>query len=189
MSKYLLIVFLLTAGLSNAQKDSTLNTTSAIVKDLKLTNAVIISHLDKQEDRFSLEVALSEIFSNAGVKNAVSLNLIKQGGDPQILITDSMTNVLKQKGFNTLLLVSVRGYDKKFKPSSQNFSLAEDLAADNLFPLYKEEIVSVTFEFHFYRDNKLVYTDLMKISGASSREKVLRKLRKQLSKKIVKNWK
>jgi hypothetical protein len=114
---------------------------------------------------------------------------LKQGGNPQVLITDSMTNVLAQKGFNTLLLVSVRGYDKKFRPSSQNFSLAEDLAAENLFPLYKEEIVSVTFEFHFYRNGQLVYTDLLKIPGASSREKVLRKLRKRLAKKVEKDWK
>jgi len=188
MSRYLLIAFTFFTGLTYAQTDSTKSATS-LVKDLKLTNAVIISHLDKQEDRFSLEVAMSEVFSATGVKNVVSLNLLKQGGDPQVLITDSMTNVLAQKGYNTLLLVSVRGYDKKFRPSSQNFSLAEDLAAENLFPLYKEEIVSVTFEFHFYRNGQLVYTDLLKIPGASSREKVLRKLRKRLAKKVVKDWK
>jgi len=187
MYKHLLIAFTLFTGFSYAQTDSTAS--KSLVKDLKLSNAVIISHLDKQEDRFSLEIALSEVLSATGVKNAVSLNLLKQGGDPQVLITDSVTNILNQKGFNTLLLVSVRGYDKKFRPSSQNFTLVEDLAADNLFPLYKEDIVSVTFEFHFYRNNQLVYTDMLRISGASSREKVLRKLRKKLGKKIQKDWK
>ncbi len=155
---------------------------------LALNNAVIVSHLDKPEDRFSLEIALSEALTNAGIKNTVSLNLLKQGGDPQVLVSDSMTNILGAKGFNTLLLVSVRGYDKRFQPSSGNFTLVEDLAAENLFPLYKEEIVSVTFEFHFYRNGQLVHTDLIKVGGASSREKVLKKLRKLVEKRAYKKW-
>ncbi|MCC6701089.1 MAG: hypothetical protein IT221_06180 [Fluviicola sp.] len=158
-------------------------------KQLNLDNAVVISHLDKPEDRFSLEIALSESLASSGVKNTVSLNLLKQGGSPQLLIGDSMTRVLADKGFNTLMLVSVRGYDKKFQTSSGNFNLEEDLAAENLFPLYKEDIVSVTFEFHFYRAGQLVYTDMIKIGGASSREKVLRKLRKALVKRVNKKWK
>ncbi len=185
IARFSIFAFCLLALQAMGQKDST----SAIVSDLKLNNAVIISHLDKVEDRFSLEIAISETMSKANVKNAVSLNLLKQGGDPQVLITDSMTQVLQAKGLNTLMLVSVRGYDKKFKPSTQNFSLAEDLAAENLFPLYKEDIVSVTLEFHFYRGGELIYTDLLKISGATSREKVLKKLRKQLATKIQKDWK
>lgn len=185
MLKNTLLLFLLLSGTVFGQADSV----SHKVKDLKLTNAVIVSHLDKQEDRFSLEIALSEVLSRNGVKNTVSLNLLKQGGDPQVLITDSMANVLKEKGFNTMMLVSVRGYDKKFRPSSENFNIAEDLAAENLFPLYKEDIVSVTFEFHFYRNNELVYTDLLKIPGAGSRDKVLKKLRKKLVKKVNKDWK
>jgi hypothetical protein len=65
MSRYLLIAFTIFTGLTYAQTDSTKSATS-LVKDLKLTNAVIISHLDKQEDRFSLEVAMSEVFSATG---------------------------------------------------------------------------------------------------------------------------
>lgn len=179
MKNALLISFLfLGASFSFAQK-----------RALNLTNAVIVSHLDKPEDRFSLEIALSEAMASSGIKNTVSLNLLKQGGNPQILIQDSMTRILSEKGFNTLMLVSVRGYDKKFQSSSENFNLQEDLAAENLFPLYKEDIVSVTFEFHFYREGQLVYTDMIKIGGASSREKVLRKLRKALVKKVNKKWK
>ncbi|MNJ88868.1 hypothetical protein D3C87_64250 [compost metagenome] len=155
---------------------------------LKLTNALIVSHLDKQADQFSLEIAVSDVLSKARVKNMVSLNILKAGGDPQVLMTDSVTQLLKAKGINTLMLVSVRGFDNRFRPSSGNMTLAEDLAADNLFPIYKEDIVSVTFEFHFYRDGKLVYTDLLKIGGVNSRDKVLRKLRKKLGKKVVKDW-
>lgn len=161
---------------------------SAFSQELKLTNALIVSHMDKQQDRFSLEIACSEVLSNAGVKNGVSLNVMKQGGDPQVLLTDSLTQVLAAKGLNTFMLVSVRGYDKRFKVSEQKISLSEDLAIDNLFPIYKEDIVSVSFEFHFYRDGKLVYADIMKVGGAGSREKVMKKFRKKLAKKVAKDW-
>lgn len=155
---------------------------------LKLNNALVVSHLDKESDRFSLEIAVSDVLSRSKVKNTVSLNVLKSGSDPQVLMTDSLTNVLKAKGINTLMLVSVRGFDNRFRPSSGNITLAEDLAADNLFSIYKEDIVSVTFEFHFYREGKLVYTDLLRIGGAGSRDKVLRKFRKKLAKKVVKDW-
>jgi hypothetical protein len=156
---------------------------------LNLTNALVVSHLDKQEDRYSLEVAISEILAANGVKNAVSLNILKQGADPQILMSDSLTKVLAAKGINTLMLVSIRGYDRRFKRSEKKFTLAEDLSAANLFSLYKEDIVSVTLEFHFYRNGVLVGSDLMKIGGASSREAVLKKLRKKLPKRINHKWK
>lgn len=155
---------------------------------LKLNNALVVSHLDKESDQFSLEIAVSDVLSRSRVKNTVSLNVLKAGGDPQVLMTDSLTQLLKTKGINTLMLVSVRGFDNRFRPSTGNMTLAEDLAADNLFPIYKEDIVSVTFEFHFYRDGKLVYADLLKIGGAGSRDKVLRKFRKKLAKKVQKDW-
>jgi len=156
--------------------------------DLNLTNALVVSHMNNQEDRFSLEVAISETLANNGIKNAVSLNMLKQGGDPQVLLTDSVTRVLAAEGINTLMLVSIRGYDRKFKPSTQKMTLAEDLAVENLFSLYKEDIVSVTLEFHFYRNGVQVYSDLMKIGGISSRDGVMKKFRKKLPKRISK-WK
>lgn len=155
---------------------------------LNLRNALVVSNIDSQEDRFTLEVAVSELLSAQGIKNGVSLNILKQGGDPQVLMTDSVAAVLNGKGINTLMLVSIRGYDKRFRPTEKQFTLAEDLASSNLFRLYKEDIVSVTLEFHFYRDGKLVGTDLLKIGGISSREAVMKKLRKKLPKRIRKRW-
>lgn len=156
---------------------------------LRLKNALIVSHMDNQEDRYSLEVSISEVLSRSGVKNMVSLNVLKQGGDPQVLMTDSITQMLAAKGINTLMLVSIRGYDRKFKPSEKKLTLAEDLAAANLFSLYKDDIVSVTLEFHFYRNGVLVGSDLLKIGGISSREGVMKKLRKKLPKMVEKKWK
>lgn len=156
---------------------------------LKLTNAMVVSHMDNQEDRYSLEVAISEILTANKIKNAVSLNTLKQGGDPQVLLTDSITQILKAKGINTLMLVSIRGYDRRFKLSESKQTLAEDLSTANLFSLYKDDIVSVTLEFHFYRDGVLVGSDLLKLGGISSRDGVMKKLRKKLPKRIHKKWK
>ncbi len=88
---------------------------------LGLKNALVISQMDKQSDRFSIEVAVSEILTSEGIKNALALNLIKQGGDPQIILSDSIKNGLATKGIDTYMLISVRGYDKKFKASTQKF--------------------------------------------------------------------
>lgn len=175
---FFLLAIVLTGVTAQAQTDT-----------LNLTNALVVSHMDNQEDRYSLEVAISEILSRSNVKNMLSLNVLKEGGDPQILMTDSLTKMLNAKGINTLMLVSIRGYDRKFKPSEKKITLAEDLAAANLFSLYKEDIVSVTLEFHFYRNGVLVGSDLMKIGGISSRDGVMKKLRKKLPKRVMKKWK
>lgn len=157
-------------------------------KGLNLTNALVVSKVNDQEDRFSMEVAIAELLTQAKIKNAVSLNIIKQGGDAQIIAGDSITKLLAGKGINTVLLVSIRGYDKKFKSSNSQITLVEDLAADNLFRLYQDDITSVTIEFHFFRDGKMVGSDLVKIPGVSTREAVLKKLRKKVGKKIEKDW-
>lgn len=180
MRNFSLIICILFVGFSSLSQVNSI--------PLKLTNALIVSHLDKEADRFTLEIAVSDVLSKAHVKNMVALNVLKQGGDPQILLTDSMNSILTAKGINTLMLVSVRGFDNRFRPSSGNITLAEDLAANNLFSIYKDDITSVTFEFHFYREGKLVYTDLLKIGGINSREKVVKKLHKKLTKKVQK-WK
>ena len=180
MKKLIILTFSLSVLSSFAQKK---------YAPLKLSNELIVSHLDKEADRFTLEIAVSDVLSRSGVKNMVSLNVLKQGGDPQVLLTDSLTKVLQNKGINTLMLVSVRGFDNRFKPSSGKMTLAEDLDADNLFPIYKEDISSVTFEFHFYRSGDLVFTDMLRISGIGSRDKLVKKLHKKLEKRVISKWK
>jgi hypothetical protein len=180
MKTLLTSILLLCAITANAQKK---------YAPLTLNNALIVSHLNKEADRYTLEIAVSDVLTRSKVKNMVSLNVLKQGGNPQILMSDSLTQVLQAKGINTLMLVSVRGFDSRFKPSSGKMTLADDLDADNLFPIYKEDISSVTFEFHFYREGNLVYTDMLRVAGVSSRDKLVKKLHKKLEKKVVSNWK
>ena len=86
------------------------------------------------------------------------------------------------------MLVSVRGYDKKFKPSSCKDDLQQALSVGNLFPMYRDEIVSVSFEFIFYRNGQCVGADIVKCGNVSDRESVLKKFRKQIGKKLTNDW-
>jgi hypothetical protein len=155
---------------------------------LKLSNALIVAQMDRPEDKFTLEIHLAEVFSENGIKVIPSLNVLKQGANPSILASDSIKNDLIAKNFDTYLLVNVRGYDRTFLPTKKFESLEQELGSSHLFPLYRDEIVSITFEFTFFKDGKVVKTDLLKLKNVSSRENVIKKLRKKLPKKIH-HWK
>ena len=160
----------------------------AQVENLKLKNALVIAQLDQEEDRFSIEINLTELLSTAGIKAVPSLNIMKIGNDAVILASDSIQEMAKSMGVDTYMLVSVRGYDKKFKPSSCKDDLQQALSVGNLFPMYRDEIVSVSFEFIFYRNGQCVGSDIVKCGNVSDRESVLKKFRKQITKKITNDW-
>lgn len=155
---------------------------------LDLKNVVVVAQLDKAEERFTTEVNLSEILANQGVKTIASLNAQKQGAKVASFSNDSIQSMLKAKGFDTYVLVSVRGYDNRFKAATIHNDMETELAIGHLFPLYREGISSVTLEFNFYRDGKFVADYMYKINGVSSREDVLKKMRKKLPKRIFKYW-
>jgi hypothetical protein len=157
-------------------------------KNMKVNNLVVIAQQDRQEDRFTMEINITELLVDAGIKSMASLNVMKQGTNPSKLASDSIQEILKNKGFDTYLLCSVRGYDRKFKPATNFSSLEEELENGHLFPVYRDDITSVTFEFYFYRNGEFLGYDILKLNGASSRDTVLKKLRKKLPKKINK-WK
>ncbi|MGB0932648.1 MAG: hypothetical protein ACPGU5_00080 [Lishizhenia sp.] len=154
-----------------------------------LSNVVVVGQLDKLEDRYSVEINLTQLFQNYGIKTSSSLNIVKQGGDIAVLATDSLQKQLQEKGFDTYMLVSVRGYDKRFKKSTSVGDFKSELAVGHLFPLFREDIVSVTFEVIIYQSGKAVENRLIKVGSIGSREAVMKKLVKKLSKQIRKNWK
>lgn len=158
-------------------------------KNLNLKNVLVVGQLDKPEDRFTLEINLTELFTSNGVKAMASLNVLKEGTNAAVLATDSISKMLKDKGIDTYVLVSVRGYDRKFKPAKNHEPLAEELASGHLFPLYRDEISSVTFEFSFFRNGEYVGYDLVKLGPVGSRDAVLKKFRKKIAKRINSNWK
>ena len=118
-----------------------------------------------------------------------SLNIIKQGGEIGALASDSVQKMLLDKGFDTYMLVSVRGYDKRFKKSTSVGGFKEEVTAGHLFPLFRDEIVSVTFELIIFQSGKPVENSLVKVGSIGSREAVMKKLVKKLERKIRKNWK
>jgi hypothetical protein len=156
--------------------------------DFKLTNAVVVAQQDKPEDRYSLEINVLQLLASKGLKTKASLNIVKQGGSPLILAEDSIQKKVLEEGIDTYMLVSVRGYDKRFKPSENSLPMEEELNAGHLFPLYREDVTSVTFSVTFYRNNEPVHYELIKTGNVGSREAVLKKFLKKLDKRLQKSW-
>ena len=156
---------------------------------LDLKNALVVGQMDKPEDRFSVEINITELLTNAGVKASPSLNVLKLGSSAELLTTDSIKALVASKAFDTYLLISVRGYDKKFKATNSKDDLTTALGAGNLFQLYRDEVTSVSFEFMFFRNNVMVASDIVRCSNVSDRDAVVKKLRKAVSKRIIKKWK
>jgi hypothetical protein len=178
MKNLTLLLLLLVAVNVQAQKES-----------IQLKNALVVGQLDKAEDRYSVEINLTELLTEAGVKAIPSLNILKMGSDASIIATDSIQKLIAAKGIDTYILVSVRGYDKKFKKTHRKDELKTALDAGNLFPIYRDEVVSVSFEFMFYRNGQFIGTDIVKCGNVSSRDTVIKRFRKSVAKRIEKSWK
>ena len=173
------ILFLSTIILSNLSFAQT--------KELSLTNALVIGQLDRSEDRYSIEIALTELLSEYGVKALPSLNILKVGADVYHLENDSIQSIVTSKGLDTYLTVSVRGYDKRFKLAENRDDFKTAINVNHLFSLYKENVITVSFEFTFYRDGKFVGTDIVRCGNIDSRETVLKRFKKKVGKRI-KKW-
>ncbi|MBL4861705.1 MAG: hypothetical protein JKY09_01640 [Crocinitomicaceae bacterium] len=157
--------------------------------ELNLKNAVVIGQMDKPADRYSIEINLTELFASHDVKSVASLNLMKLGADSKMLASDSLASQLKAKGFDTYVLVTVRGYDRRFKVSSVQDDFSTALSRGNLFEIHSMDVVSVSFEFKFFRNGEFVYGEIVKCGNVSDRESVLKRFRKKVSKRILKEWK
>jgi len=158
-------------------------------QNLNLKNAIVIAQFDKQEDRYVVEVTLTELLAQFNIKSLPSLNLLKQGGDPSVLVDDTIQSNLKTSGYDTYLVVNVRGYDRKFKPSTLKISLAEMLDMTSIYHLYREEATSVSFEFTFFRNNQVVYREILRCGNISDRDAVVKRFKRKLPKIISKKWK
>ena len=156
--------------------------------NFQFTNAVVIGQFDKPEDRFSIEINTTEILSSQGIKAIPSLNLLKTGTDSRLLATDSIKAVVRSKGFDTYLIVKVIGYDKRFKVSERKITFEEALGLGTLFNLYRDEAESISFEFSFFKNDQIVYREVIRCLSISDRNTVLKKYRKKLTKRVSKKW-
>ena len=127
MKKYALILLLFVSTFGFGQ-----------TKNLHLTNALVIGQMDKEEDRYALEVNLTELLTDAGIKAIPSLNIMKLGSDATILAADSIQKKVAAKGVDTYVLISIRGYDKKYRISERNDDIATALNAEEESYCYKK---------------------------------------------------
>lgn len=160
----------------------------AQVKNVKLTNCVVIGQFDKPEDRFTIESTTAGVFSANGIKTTPSVNYVKTGGSSSVLAEDSLKSLLKENGFDTYVIVSVRGYDRSFKPSKTNYTFLEKLDQGTLREIYRNAAVSVSFEFSFYRNNEFLGADIIRCTNISNRDTVLKRYVNKLEKKVQKKW-
>lgn len=156
--------------------------------ELKLRNVLVVAQQDDLSDRYSVEVALLELFKSYDIKTIASLNVLKQGGSADVLMADTTRQNLKEKGIDTYLLVSVRGYNNRFKPSTKINDFEEEIKAGHLYPLYRESASNVTFTFTFYRDLKPVHYELIRTGTVGSKEAVMKKLMKKVERRLLKEW-
>lgn len=164
------------------------NTWSQEAESLNLKNVLIVGQQDELSDRYTLEVGLLQLFSSYNVKSKASLNTIKEGGTDEILLNDSIYKKLKSEGIDTYLLVSIRGYNKRFKPSENMNPIEEEINAGHLYPLYRESASTVTFSFTFYREMKPVHHELIKTGTVGSKDAVMKKLLRKVEKRMEKEW-
>lgn len=172
----IVLILIFSSAFSFAQKQ----------EKLHLTNALVIAQLDNPEDRYTLEINMTELLTSRGVKATPSLNYMKQGGDSQILASDSIQKIMKELGIDTYVIVSIRGYDKRFKKSVRKVDLKTILNEGGIFDLYRADIVSISFEFKFYRNGQMVYSDIRKCGNISDRPTVIKRFRKKVGKRIYK---
>jgi len=155
---------------------------------LNLKNVFVIGQQDDLSDRYILEVGLLQLFNQYNVKSKASLNVVKQRGTDEILVNDTIYKELKSEGIDTYLLVSVRGYNKRFKPSDEANPIDEEINAGHLYPLFRESASTVTFSFTFYRDMKPVHYELIKTGTVGSKDAVVKKLLKKVERRLTRDW-
>lgn len=156
---------------------------------LNLKNVLIVGQQDDMSDRYILEVGLLQLFTDYNIKSKASLNVVKQKGTDDILLNDSIYQQLKNEGYDTYLLVSIRGYNKRFKLSDEASPIEDEINAGHLYPLYRESASTVTFSFTFYRDMKPVHFELIKTGTVGSKDAVMKKLLKKVERRLEKDWK
>jgi len=151
--------------------------------NFQLKDAVVVGLFDRKDEHYQMEIFLSEILNQYHIHSTVSMNFLKEGADVKTLASDSTLNAIKAKGYDMFILMDVRGYDQRFKPSTERLPLEKELSLGHLFPMYREEVSSVSFEFKFYRGTEMVGYDIIKV-GAGSKDAMLKKLRAKIEQRI-----
>ncbi len=150
-----------------------------------LKGALLVVKNDKFNERFSAEVNIAKIFSPFQMPMLLSVNLIKENASLSELNTAKVQGEMAAKNINSVLVVSVRGYDTRFKPRTKiPLTLEEMLEEGNLYPVTQDDISSVTIEFIQYVGGKFNGYHIMRLGSASDKQKVYKKMQKKLNRAI-----
>jgi hypothetical protein len=155
---------------------------------IKLENALVIGQMDTPEDRYSIEINMTDLLVEKGIKAIPSLNVLKMGNDSRLLAEDSLLNVVKAMGIDTYILITVKGFDRKYLIGNRADNFATALEQASFFDLYRMDAVSISFQFKFFRDGECVHAEMIKFGNIGSRETVLKRFRKKVAKRLKKSW-
>jgi hypothetical protein len=172
----------------NSKKSKKKKKAKKVKTSISLQNALVIGQMDTPEDRYSIEITLTEMLAGKGVKAVPSLNVLKLGSDARTLATDSIQKVIAAKGVDTYCLVTIRGFDRKYTVSNSADDFGTALDQASFFEMYRTDAVSISFQFKFFRDNKCVHSEIVKCGNIGSRESVLKRFRKKVGRRIKKSW-
>lgn len=165
-----------------------ISVSSSLYGQINLDNVVVVAQQNKTADRYNLELAIMDVLRKYDVNARSGISAVKEGQGPNSLANDSIQKRLNENGFPMFMLVSVRGYDKRFTISSNNTPLNDELRAGHLFAYHREKISSVTFTVSFYRNGQPVHSELIRIKKTKSPEKVLKAFSKRIEKRLKKSW-
>jgi len=157
-------------------------------KTSSLKSVVVIGQFDKIQDRFTIESSITRMFVDHNIKAVPSLNYLKTGEDAVLIAGDSLQKMFAQQGYDTYVVVSVRGYDRKYQPSTAKLTLKEKLEQGTLREIYINGSVSVTFEFAFYKNQEQITIKHIRCTNISDRASVLKRLTKKMEKTLKKSW-
>tara|TARA_B110000285_G_scaffold216746_1_gene264340 strand:+ start:488 stop:1087 length:600 start_codon:yes stop_codon:yes gene_type:complete len=155
---------------------------------IKLANALVIGQMNNPDDRYSIEMAMTQMLRSANIQTEPSLNLLKLGSDSRVLATDSLLEVVKQKGLDTYMLISVCGFDRKYRPGNLDDNFSKSLDQATFFDLYRLDAVSVSFQIKFFREGKCVHAEIIKCGNIADRGGVVKRFRKKVAKRLKKKW-
>ncbi len=182
MTRVTLIIFLAFLALNSAWSQK--------VKHPPINNmkgAMLLVKNDNAQERFSVEANLGKILATYNMPLLLSINLINQGAPLKELAGARVQNEMSARGINSVIVVSIRGFDQRFKPRTKiPATLEEMLEEGNLYPLSQEDVTTVTIEFIQYVGGKFHGYHMMRVGNASNKSKVYSKIQKKLNRQIPK---
>lgn len=155
---------------------------------LRLDNVLVVAQQDKLEDRYSVELAITNLMQMSGVNSKSALGVIPQGEFMNVLATEEIQKKVKEMGIDTYMLISVRGYDRSFTPSTDLQGMRDELNAGHMFSFWRESANSISFSVTFYRNNQPIHYELIKVKNGKNREVTLKRMVKAFDKRLQKSW-